>query len=355
MIKLGIVGMGWGKELHLSGFKKIEPIVISAICSTNKEKLEEIAANNSIPYIYTNWEQMISDNVIDALSIAMPNYLHYPIALAALDNNLHVLCEKPLALNLEQANEMYNHANQNQLTNMIAFPYRYVPGIVKLKERIPQHIGEIYHSSFSFFIKQNLKDNNLNWHHEKDKTNTDSLSNIGSHLIDLARYLVGEFSEVCGQMATFIKHRINYGGLDTLVVTDDVCNFIAKHTTGSLSIISASKVAHSQRANIEIKINGSNGSAICLVDVTSNGIIDSQIYLSNPKIRELEIVRDTKSISGINIYEQIGRVFYNGINSKIGIKPDFYDGLKVQEVIDAVIQSVESNSWVKIDSVAPEN
>jgi len=334
-MNLGIIGMGWGRRVQIPVFDKVEGLDITAICCRNKSKLEKIAEEFEIPMLSTDWRDIINNQNIDAVSIVTPNYLHYPVSLAAAEKGKHVLCEKPLSLNYGQALEMYNSFIDKNLGNMVTFPYRYLPPIIKIKKLIEKkELGKLFHINFSFFVKKNLE-RKSDWHCEKNFTGTDALGNIGSHLIDLGTYLVGDFENVCGQMGSYTRE------------TDDVCNFIAYHKMGVLGSYSISKVASARKSNMHLSFNGNKGALICDMDITENDKIRYFLKFGEPSDNELKLI-DEGTIEGHDLYREIGKNFLKQCSFQDYNGATFYDGLVTQKVIDSILESVNSKRWINL-------
>jgi predicted dehydrogenase len=334
-MNLGIIGMGWGRRVQIPAFDKVEELDVTAICCRNKSKLEKIAEEFKIPILSTNWKDIINNKNIDAVSIVTPNYLHNPISLAAAEKGKHVLCEKPLSLNYGQALEMYESFLDTNLGNMVTFPYRYIPSIIKTKKLLDKkEIGKLFHINFNFFVKKNLKRKN-DWHCDRNLSGTDALGNIGSHLIDLGTYLIGDFESVCGQMGSYTRE------------TDDVCNFIAYHKEGILGSYCISKVASARKSSMQLSFNGSNGSLICDVEVDKDDKIRYSLKLGKPLDDRLELIEEG-IITGSNLYQEVGKNFLKQCSLEDYDGTTFYDGLVTQKVIDSLLESVNSKMWVNL-------
>ena len=123
-VRVGVVGTSWFAEtLHLASLASHPEAELTAICGRNRERAESVAADHSIPYVYTDYRQMITSDVLDAVVVVTPDALHYPITMAALEAGLHVMCEKAIALNADQARQMYEAADASGLVNMVGYTW----------------------------------------------------------------------------------------------------------------------------------------------------------------------------------------------------------------------------------------
>ena len=127
-VRVGVVGTSWFAEtLHLASLASHPDVELTAICGRDRERADGVAANHSISHVFTDYREMIGSGLLDALVVVTPDALHFPITMAALDAGLHVLCEKALALDSDQARLMHDAAEAASLVNMVGYTWRWVP------------------------------------------------------------------------------------------------------------------------------------------------------------------------------------------------------------------------------------
>ncbi len=127
-VKVGVIGTSWFADLmHLPILSNYDRVLLTAICGRNRERADEMAAKYGVPQTYTNYRQMIDEAQLDAVVVASPDDLHYEMVMVALDAGLHVLCEKPVALNADHAKSMYDKAEAAGVKHMVNFTYRGLP------------------------------------------------------------------------------------------------------------------------------------------------------------------------------------------------------------------------------------
>ena len=127
-VRVGVVGTsGWADLMHLPSLKSHPGATITAICGRNRDRAEEMAQKYAIPSVFTDYREMIDQADLHALVVSTPDDLHYPITMQALEAGLHVVCEKPLALDAGQAREMYEKAEAVGVKHMVLFTYRWLP------------------------------------------------------------------------------------------------------------------------------------------------------------------------------------------------------------------------------------
>ena len=196
LVRVGVVGTSWWPDwLYLPVLKGHAQVSLSAICGRNRDRAGEMAAKYAIPAVYTDYEEMFRLGNLDAVVIAVPDDLHYTIAMAAMEAGLHVLGEKPMAFNLEQARKMCAKAEAARVKHMIFFTYRWVPYIRALERLLSQGtIGRVLDVQFTY-IGDYARGAEYQWKWDRQH-GLGVLGDLGSHLIDMARLTVGEIARV---------------------------------------------------------------------------------------------------------------------------------------------------------------
>ena len=207
---------------------------------------------------------MIDDPRIDIVDICTPNDSHCEIAVAAAQAGKAILCEKPLARNVAEAEKMWRAVKKARVTNMVCHNYRRIPAIALAKQMIERgELGEVFHFR-ARYAQDWIVDPKfpLAWRLRNDAAGSGALGDIGSHIIDLARYLVGEFREVCATMETFVKQRpVKTGSRNKARVTvDDAVTMIGRFRNGALASLEATRFAPGRKNSLTLEINGSAGS-----------------------------------------------------------------------------------------------
>ena len=279
-VRIGMIGYQFMGKAHSHAYRDLpfyfdldaEP-VLQAIAGRNEAKVKQAAEKMGWQSYETDWRKLIERDDIDVIDIVTPNNTHAEMAIAAAEAGKHVICEKPLALTVEQAERMYQAVKKNNVVHMIMHNYRFSPAVQFAKKLIQENrIGDIRHVRAAY-LQDWLMDPNfpLAWRLNKEITGTGALGDIGAHSIDLARFLAGEISEVVGTMKTFIDERPvgdASGGLSAKSVgeetgkveVDDTASFIAHFENGALGVFEASRFAGGNRNRNCIEINGTKGS-----------------------------------------------------------------------------------------------
>ena len=303
---------------------------------------------------------MLELDSLDAVSIATPPYLHCPMTIVALEAGKHVLCEKPMALNFEEAEKMYQKAENSKLVHMINHEFRFFPSRVRMKELIDEgYLGRLYsvHSS-TFYGPQNGGSYDCatvarlwNWWSDKSQGGG-LLGALGSHVIDTIRYWFGEIAGVYGQLETIAKSRKVDGSEEVKSVTsDDAFAFIFRLESGVLGTViasSAARLACGAPGMSSFEAYGSEGSLF----LRSDGVLkggrrgDSKaIDLLIPERLRLPRIKGHLLLPPFMLLLQ---EFVRGIKEGKKVVPNFYDGIKHQELINAIHLSQRKGRWVPL-------
>jgi predicted dehydrogenase len=203
-VRIGIVGTsGYADYMYYPRFKNHSGANVVAVCGRNRGRAEELAQKYAIPQVFTDYHEMIQTAELDAVVAAVPDYLHYPVTMAALDAGLHLICEKPMATNLAQAREMLAKAEAAQVRHMLMFTNRWAPAFRTIERLLSQgYIGRCYDAHFTFMGGYARK-GFYQWKWDR-QYGLGALGDLGAHVIDRARLMVGEIASVQASLATCV-------------------------------------------------------------------------------------------------------------------------------------------------------
>lgn len=322
----------------------------------------------------TDWQRAVTRPDIDAVDISVPSDAHKEIALTALRAGKHVFCEKPLALTLADAREMLDLARLAGVVHMVGFNYRFAPAVRLAKSLIESdRLGTIYHIRAVF-----LQDWIVNpefplvWRLDRSVAGSGSLGDLGAHIIDLARYLVGEFTEVSGLSETFVKERpapasmtglsasVSQGGPMQPVTVDDATLFLARFSGGAIGSFEATRFALGHRCTNAFEINGSLGSV--RFDFERMNELDVYLESDAPDVRGFRRVLATDAAHAYSeVWWPAGHTigyehtvvhemaeWMEAISNKRGAVPSFADGVQCQAVMEAVERACLSRTWESV-------
>ena len=370
-LNVGLIGHQFMGKAHSHALKdlsfffdlEVEP-VMKVLCGIPEESVKAAAEKYGWEGYETSWEKVVADPEIDVICIAAPGQLHKPIAIEAAKRGKHVLCEKPLAMTYTEAVEMYEAAKSHDIIHMVDFNYRRVPAIQLAKSLIDEgKIGKIYHFTGIYQQDWPLDENfPFVWRFDEVLAGAGSIADKGSHIIDLARFLVGEFDEVVATTDIFVKERpISIDSSEKKkVTTDDAALFISRFENGALGLFQTSRMSAGRKNALSFEINGSKGS----IRFELERLNELQVYFAeeDSRTQAFRTIMVTQSehayikqwwppghIIGwehtfINQYYE----FFRAIQTDQPTGPDFYDGMKNQEIIEVLQKSSKTKSWIKV-------
>jgi predicted dehydrogenase len=190
--KVGIIGLGWPGREHLKGYSKSKRAEVVAVCDANGELAQQVADGNDVPKVYTDHKKLLQDPEIEAVSVCLPNFLHAPVSIDALKAGRHVICEKPPALDVKQAQRMADTADKAGLTLMYALCQRFTGAAKLVKSYIDAgDLGEIYFARAVYHRRRGIPLGTGSWFTDKSRSGGGALIDIGVHALDCAWWLMG--------------------------------------------------------------------------------------------------------------------------------------------------------------------
>ncbi len=344
-VRVGVIGTGLIADwCHLPAIKSHPRAELAAICGRNTTRADEMAKKYGIPLIFNDFREMIDKGDLDAVVVATPDDLHYPMTMNALDAGLHVLCEKPVALNAQQAKEMYEKADAVGVKHMVFFTYRWRPYYRYVRQRIDQgYLGRCNDCSIRYLGGYG-RNSRCMWRFDRQRSNG-ALGDLGSHMIDLARWLVGDVASVSAHLGIYADRPGPDG--QAYDPTNDAASLVVRFANGAQGTIQVSAVAqmgeHGQEQNVVLHGEESTLEMTSLPGGEIRGLRrgDKEFY-SLPVPDEVWGDADRSKFFDVFCKQSIGdRLFIDAILDDLPISPSFYDGLKAQEVMSAAIESHE--------------
>jgi predicted dehydrogenase len=369
-INIGIVGAQFMGRAHSNAWFDVGQFynlpfqpVMKAACDIDPASATEFAERYGWQSFETSWEELVRRNDIDIIDICTPNILHMPIAIAATRAGKHVICEKPLAMNAGEAEQMLQAAGKAGIKHMAAFNYRRVPALVMARQMIHEgKLGEIHHFQ-AVYYQDWLVDPEFPWvwRHDAKVSGSGAHGDMNAHTVDLARFLVGEIESVSGDNHVFIKERKRSDGSGTgNVTTDDATSFMARFENGAMGSFTATRFATGRKNFLRLEIFGSKGSLVFNLErlnelhyfsredeIQEQGF--STIMVTENSHPYLEKWWPPGHIIGWEhtFIHEIGD-FLMAIAEDTPIQADFYDGWRCQQVLDAVDESARTRTWISI-------
>lgn len=260
-LRVGVIGLGLGRH-HLAGYMRNEDVKVVGIADVNAELLRVMAQEYDIPNTYTSYRDLLKSGP-DLVSIALPNYLHAPAAIDALKAGVHVLCEKPMAMNAAEAQRMVNAAQRNKRHLMIALNNRFRAEAQVLKKLIEEGVlGEIYYAKTGWMRRRGIPGAG-SWFTQKAKSGGGPLIDLGVHMIDLTRWLMGNPKPKSVLGATYAKFSDTEQGI---IDVEDLATAFIKLEGGISLIAETSWASHVPAEAAYVKLVGTEGGAEIIGD-----------------------------------------------------------------------------------------
>ncbi|MDO8667880.1 MAG: Gfo/Idh/MocA family oxidoreductase [bacterium] len=354
MIRIGIIGTGFGAKVHLPGFQTIKEAEVFGIAGSDWKKTSEIAEEKKVEIAFKSWQELIASPKIDAVSITAPPYLHFKMALTALKNGKHVLCEKQLAMNAKEARQMAELADKSRLINMVNFEFKNIPHWIYMKDLLQKnHLGRISRININWITggRANSKLPFL-WQNE-NKFGGGALFAYGSHMIDYIEWFFGPVEKVFGKLS-ILKHKVS-GKTPT---AEDTCDILMKLKNGALvNMITSNVIVNGCGHRIEVY--GEKGSLKLRNTNLKDGIYGFELleWLTNQNQEKIiplpgrySKLTETYPDGRLEAFIKIAERFIKAIKTKTPPSPSFKEGLRTQIIMDAIRKSDKLKKWIEINN-----
>lgn len=371
-----MVGYGFMGKIHTYGYKSLPmlyepaPAAIRLVgAATRSEESGRLAVEQGgYGFATRDYRELLAREDIDIINCCTPNDSHKDIVIEAIRAGKHVYVDKPLALNMAHAQEIIEAEKQAEAagshrTRQMAHNYRFVPAILRAKQLMDEgRLGQVYTFSLRYLHSSNVDPNRpLHWKSDKSVGGGGVLVDLGAHIIDMTRYLLGDFKRVFANPVTPIKERPDGKGGRVRVETDDVCFLLAELQNGATGTLEASKLATGANDKLTVEIRGSDGAILFnLMDPNWLRFYDNtkpDAPLGGEKgFLQIECVQRYPKPAAIpgpklsvgwtrfhfaSIYDFVRRVVENEPG-----EPSLSDGLSTHKVIDACYS--QPGTWVDV-------
>ena len=376
-LRVGLIGYRFMGRAHSNAWRQAPKffnlkanIEMHTICGRDPAGVSAARAQLGWQHTATDWREVVESPLIDIVDITSPPYLHAEMAIAAVKNGKHVLCEKVFALDVKQAAAMLAAAQKAKVVHMVCHNYRRIPAIALAKRMIEEGaLGRIFHFR-ARYAQDRLADPEfpLDWRLQKETSGSGVHSDINSHIIDLGRYLVGEFTEVLGLLNTFVPERPLAAELARghrkmgKVTVPDSAMFLGRMANGVLANLEVTRYAPGRRNQITLEINGSKGSLVFdLEDMNRLKFYNVDDPKDRQGFRDILVTQRDGVQPYVSNWWPPGHIlgyehtfvhtvadFVNACVEGQAVHPTFEDGLKNQRVLAAVEESANKGRWVKV-------
>lgn len=378
-IKVGVVGTGFIGPAHIEALRRLPNVEVVALCEVTKELATEKAAALGIPRAYT-FEELIKQEDIQSVHICTPNFLHYEQSKAALLAGKHVICEKPLAKELHEAEELVELAAKTGLVNAVHFNLRYYPLIRHIKAlRENGDLGSVYSVLGSYLQDWLFYETDYNWRLESSKSGKSrAVADIGSHLIDIIEYTTGlKIVEVLADFSIIHKTRKKplkpietFSGklltpedyADVEIDTEDHANILLRFDNGNKGSISVSEIFAGRKNRLYLEIAGSKQT------ISWNSESPNEMWIGKRDEANQVLMRDPALVApGVNsiitfpgghnegfpdtskqMFKEVYAAIAEGKQPENPTFPTFADGFRELTIGERILESNQKQAWVTV-------
>jgi predicted dehydrogenase len=380
---IAIIGAGMIGAAHAAAYRQFAHRFgdgsgkLDIVCDVNGEMAHTLARNWGFERTSSDWNAVITDPDIDIVSVCLPNYLHTEVTLAALRAGKHVLCEKPLALDAASARPVRDAARSANCVSGTVFNYRRIPAVADIKTRIEAgELGEPVQISVLFqcdYAADPLLPHS--WRYEFAKAGPGALLDVGTHAVDMMRFLFGDISEIVGAVSTIsiAERRLPVGTTtghghvelseaSAKVDNDDVMSGLVRFVNGAQGYVSASRVAVGTGNRLTIEVMGTKGTARFTTESPTHfelAVLDDagrafRKILNSPRSPNVAaLVAVPHDLVSVGYAEWFGFMIYEFLTCadqrKAFTNGSIEDGYRAAQVLDAIYRSGVEKAPVAID------
>jgi predicted dehydrogenase len=373
-LKAVVFGTGFMGRVHTEGLRRLGNVEVAGIAARTKDQARRFADELSIAGTTGDYREFLNDPAIDAVHICTPNELHFPMAMAALGAGKHVLCEKPLATSVTEAEAMLRLAREKGLAHCTFHNLRYYPQVQNMRRlREAGELGEILAVQGTYSQDWLLYDSDWNWRIESGPSR--AFADIGTHWCDMVEHITGlRIASLCADLETFHKTRKKpRGSVETFsaktvaprefsevpIATEDFGSMIFKLGERARGAMTVSQVSAGRKNRLFLEIYGTKASVVW------DGEKPDELWMGNRNEPNRVVVKDPSLLVGDaasyadlpgghsegydDTFKQVFRRFYRTVaNRNAAVEyPTFEDGLRQLKIIDAVLESSREQAWVK--------
>lgn len=372
---VGMVGYGFIGKMHTYAYNSIpiyyDPppanVRLVGVCTSRQETVRRAVEHGGYEFGTTDYRELMERDDIDIINCCTPNDLHKDVLLSAIEAGKHIYCDKPLTMNLAEAQEVIEAVDKSDAINQMTFQYRFVPAMIRARQLIDEGIlGEPMSFRVAYLHSGYIDPNRpMSWRLDKNRGGAGALFDLGAHVLDLVRFLLGDCREVFATMQTFVKQRPVAKGSSELVdvEVDDLALVQMKMENGAIGTMEASRIATGTNDDLRVEIHGKEG-AIRFSLMEANWL---EVYDNRLAGEPIGGMRGFNRIETVQRYPEpsafpgpkftVGWVrfhiasmydFLKNVAAGEPSPPTLYDGFKVQEIMDAALKSAEDGGWVSV-------
>ncbi|CCH54609.1 oxidoreductase domain protein [Fibrisoma limi BUZ 3] len=378
-IKVGVVGTGFIGPAHIEALRRLPNVEVAALCEVNQELAQQKADQLGIARAYT-FDELLKQDDIQSIHVCTPNFLHYQQSKAALLAGKHVICEKPLAKDLHEAEELVQLAKETGLVNAVHFNLRYYPLARQMKAMREQgELGDVYSIIGSYLQDWLFYETDYNWRLEPDKSgDSRAIADIGSHLMDIIEYITGlkttavlaDFNTIHKTRKKPLKPVETYSGkmlqpedyADVAINTEDHANVLLRFDNGNRGVITVSQVSAGRKNQLKLEIAGSKKTFAWNSEAPNEMWIGNRDGYNETLMRDPALVHpDVRSVisfpGGHNegfpdtskqMFKEVYAAIEAGKQPENPTFPTFADGYRELLICERILESNRKQAWVEV-------
>lgn len=349
IIKVGLIGCGGIAGKHLSELSRASGCEIYALCDIKPDRLKANGEKYNVPEErrFTDFHDLINLPEVDAVDICTPNCWHVPMAKAAVVAGKPFCCEKPLGISYDETIELEKMADEKGIKSMVCFSYRFLPAVRYAKHLVDEgKIGKVI-TFYAQYFKSSafMKDRRLDWRFVEKEARYGVSGDLGVHILDLASFLSGDVTSLAADLGIAVHERKRLDSEEIAQVdTDDFCHFLAKFDGGASATFSITRAAYGNTNQIRVEVYGETGAF--------------RFDLNHPEKLEYYTggIKEGRAIEQMETVE-VPKEFYTSQmqcfidllhDSPDKYIPNLHDGVKLQKVLDAILESDKKRAWVNV-------
>ena len=379
-IRIGIAGVGFIGPAHIEALRRLPNLEVVSISHSTIEKAQSKAESLGIDKYYASFEEQIANDHLDCIHICTPNSLHYKMSKLALEAGIHVVCEKPLATTISEAQELVELARKTELVNAVHFNIRYYPIVRQMRQsRLNGDLGQIFSVIGTYLQDWLYFDTDYNWRLEPELSGESrAIADIGSHLIDLLEYVTGlRIVSVFADMNTVHKTRKKplkpietYSGkilqpgdyAEVKINTEDFATVLLRFDNGNKGVVTVSQVSAGRKNQLAIEIGGSRQNWKWNSESPNQlwvGYRDqpNQVLMRDPSLMTDEAKTVTSLPGGHNegfadtskhMFMEVYQAIRAGRQPVTPPYPTFEEGLRELILCESILKSHHAQRWIDV-------
>lgn len=356
MIRVGVVGTGFGRVVHIPGFQRVAGVSVAGLASRNARTAQSVADEAGVPHVFATWQELIASDQIDVVAIATPPAAHAPIAFAAITAGKSVLCEKPLALDVATAAAMRDAANAAGVVHFTGFEFREIEALALARRCLQARVcGDVRHVDVRWIVNSWANpDRPWSWRADAGQGGG-TLGALGAHVFDYLEWMVGPVRAVMARLDVRVRERPDPEGRPRAVSAEDYGDISLELSNGTPVNVLLSMVASQNRAH-SIEVHGTKGALTITHEAAEDYGRGFALWQSQTGSKTRRLISDAaeRTIESgqledgrIALFARLAGRFIDAVRSKnLNAQPSFQEGARAQLLIDLARRASRERRWI---------